>query len=210
VTHNEQRFQFRLLNHLCSELFRVSWVNLGLNRWWSPSELETEIRPGTWAQRFYLWRLLSSCRTPSTVVPIYIFVYVSISIFAFIDVFICVYIYVYLYVCLSIYLSIYIYIYTYILTYIYVYMNNPHPFFLQVGSEAVRLAVVALEEGAGYSNRCRLYISLYLYFLCVKFFIRTTHTTKAERMAFFFSYIYIDLHSPGLTRCRVNPMYLYV
>jgi len=25
VTHNERRFQFRLLNHL----FRVSWVNLG-------------------------------------------------------------------------------------------------------------------------------------------------------------------------------------
>jgi len=36
-----------------------------INRWWSPSELETEIRSGTWAKRFYLWRLLSSCRAPS-------------------------------------------------------------------------------------------------------------------------------------------------
>jgi len=35
-----------------------------INRWWSPSELETEIRSGTWAKRFYLWRLLSSCRAP--------------------------------------------------------------------------------------------------------------------------------------------------
>ena len=37
-----------------------------INRWWSPSELETEIRSGTWAKRFYLWRLLSSCRAPLT------------------------------------------------------------------------------------------------------------------------------------------------
>jgi len=35
-----------------------------INRWWSPSELETEIRSGTWAKRFYLWRLLSTCRPP--------------------------------------------------------------------------------------------------------------------------------------------------
>jgi len=44
----------------CSELFRVSWVN----RWWSPSEFETEIHSGTWAKRVYLKRLLSSCRVP--------------------------------------------------------------------------------------------------------------------------------------------------
>jgi len=37
-----------------------------LNCWWSPSELETEIRSGTWAKRFYIWRLLSGCRAPLT------------------------------------------------------------------------------------------------------------------------------------------------
>ena len=39
-----------------------------IHRWWSPSELETEIRLGTWAKRFYLRRLLSSCRAPWTYV----------------------------------------------------------------------------------------------------------------------------------------------
>jgi len=37
-----------------------------LNCWWSPSELKTEIRSGTWAKRFYIWRLLGSCRAPLT------------------------------------------------------------------------------------------------------------------------------------------------
>jgi len=50
----------------CSELLRVSWVNLGYIAGWSPSELETEIRSGTWAKRIYLERLLSSCRAPLT------------------------------------------------------------------------------------------------------------------------------------------------
>jgi len=65
VTHKQRRFQFRLVNHL----FRVVPGFMGksrLNRWWSPSELETEIRSGTWAKRFHLWRLLSSCRAPLT------------------------------------------------------------------------------------------------------------------------------------------------
>jgi len=64
VTHNERRFQFRLRQLLvlnCSGFVGKS----RLNRWWSPSELETEIRSGTWAKRFYLWRLrLLSCRAP--------------------------------------------------------------------------------------------------------------------------------------------------
>jgi len=65
VTHNKRRFQFRLFNHL----FQIVPCFMGksrINRWWSPSELETEIRSGTWAKRFYLWRLLSSCRAPLT------------------------------------------------------------------------------------------------------------------------------------------------
>jgi len=63
VTHNERRFQFRLLNNF----FRIVPDCMGksrINCWWSPSERETEIRSGTWAKRFYLWRLLSSCRAP--------------------------------------------------------------------------------------------------------------------------------------------------
>jgi len=35
-----------------------------LNRWWLPTELETEIRWGTWATRIYSERLLSSWRAP--------------------------------------------------------------------------------------------------------------------------------------------------
>jgi len=63
VTHNERRFQFRLFNHL----FRIAPGFMGksrINRWWSRSELETEIRSGTWAKRFHIWRLLSSCGAP--------------------------------------------------------------------------------------------------------------------------------------------------
>jgi len=65
ATHNERRFQFRLFNRL----FRIVPGFMGksrIHRWWSPSELETETRSGTWAKRFYLWRLLSRCRAPLT------------------------------------------------------------------------------------------------------------------------------------------------
>jgi len=65
VTHNERRIQFRLFNHL----FRIVPGFMGkskINRWWSASELETEIRSDTWAKRFYIWCLLSSCRAPLT------------------------------------------------------------------------------------------------------------------------------------------------
>jgi len=69
MTHIERRCQFRFFNHLF-------WVVPGfmgksrIKRWWSPSELETEIRSSTWAKRFYLWRLLSSCRAPLRINPI--------------------------------------------------------------------------------------------------------------------------------------------
>jgi len=52
ATHNERRFQFRLLNHL----FRIAPGFMGkswINRWWSPSELETIIRSSTWAKWIY-------------------------------------------------------------------------------------------------------------------------------------------------------------
>ena len=65
MTHNERRFQFRLFTHL----FRIVPCVMGnsrIHRWWSPSDLETEIRSGTWAKRLYIWRLLSSCRKPLT------------------------------------------------------------------------------------------------------------------------------------------------
>jgi len=49
----------------CSKFFRVSWVK----RWWSPSvrsstERNNKTRSCTWAERIYIWRLLSSCRAP--------------------------------------------------------------------------------------------------------------------------------------------------
>jgi len=53
----------------CSELSRVSWVNLGYIAGDRRQNLKTENRSGTWAKRFYLWRSLSSCRAPLRVDP---------------------------------------------------------------------------------------------------------------------------------------------
>jgi len=68
ATHNERRFQFRLVNRLFRVLpgFMGKSLVIAVR---SSTERNNKPRSCTWAKRIYIWRLLIRCRAPLTADP---------------------------------------------------------------------------------------------------------------------------------------------